>query len=308
MWWPTTLKALDRFFGCCLSGLVFAHIRGQGPWMAFFQEHSCCSCSGSNSKPHSVSLPDEREDGLVKITKMLQQLLPRGLVGWLAYYFAGRRRTYSQYGEDIFLAELLPEQEGVYVDVGAFHPKYGSNTYQLWRRGWRGINIDVDVYKLRLFDRFRPGDINVQAAVSNSSGQRVFYTQAGGSYGSMSSLEPAFAADRGSRLGREIVEQQVSVVTLNELLATHLTPANRFSSDTVDLLSMDVEGHEMAVLQGLDLDRYRPRVICVEIHADDIDDLQSHPVFLYLREHGYRLHTWPRPSCLFINKNFSVAE
>lgn len=251
---------------------------------------------------------DEREYRLTKITQIVRQLLPRRVIGWLAYYFARQRRTYSQYGEDIFLAELLPEPEGIYVDVGAFHPKYGSNTYQLWRRGWRGINIDVDSYKLKQFSRFRPGDINVQAAVSNENGQRVFYSQAGGSYGSMSSLEPEFAADRGKRLGREVVEQQVSVVTLNELLATHLTTANRFPSGTIDLLSMDVEGHEMAVLQGLDLDHYRPKVICVEIHAEDLHDLQRQPVFRHLQEHGYRLYAWPRPSCLFIGRKFSPAE
>ncbi len=242
-----------------------------------------------------------------KISKTLRQLLPPGVVGWLAYYLAGQQRTYSQYGEDIFLTELLPESRGVYVDVGAFHPKYGSNTYQLWRRGWRGINIDVDSYKLQLFDRFRPGDINVRAAVSNQNGERVFYSQAGGSYGSMSSLEPAFAADRGSRLGRELIEQKVSVYTLNEILTTYLTLANRFQSIAIDLLSMDVEGHEMAVLQGLDLDRYRPRVICVEIHAKDLDDLQQQPVFQHLQEHGYVLQAWPRPSCLFIDRGSSVA-
>lgn len=242
---------------------------------------------------------------MAKITQTLRQLLPRGVVGWLAYHFAGQQRTYSQYGEDIFLMELLPEPQGVYIDVGAFHPKYGSNTHQLWRRGWRGINIDVDSYKLQLFDRFRPGDINVQAAVSSENGQRVFYSQAGGSYGSMSSLESEFAADRGNRLGREVFEQQVSVVTLNQLLAKHLTTANQFHSDTVDLLCIDVEGHEMAVLQGLDLDRYRPKVICVEIHAEDLHELQRHPVFVHLQEHGYRLHAWPRPSCLFIGRNLS---
>ena len=244
---------------------------------------------------------------MAKITHTLRQMLPRELVGWLAYYLAGRRTTYSQYGEDIFLREILPESKGIYVDVGAFHPKYGSNTYELWRRGWRGINIDVDSYKIRLFERFRKGDINLQAAVSSESGERVFYSQAGGSYGSMSSLEAEFAADRGNRLGRDVVEQQVSVVTLNEILPKHLVPGNRFSSEVIDLLCMDVEGHEMAVLQGLDLVRYRPRVICVEIHAADLDELQRQPVFLHLRENGYRLYAWPRPSCLFIGPNYSVV-
>jgi hypothetical protein len=54
---------------------------------------------------------------------------------------------------------------GFYIDVGAHHPFRYSNTHMLYRRGWRGINIDPIPGAKIAFDRFRPGDINLEMGV-----------------------------------------------------------------------------------------------------------------------------------------------
>ena len=55
------------------------------------------------------------------------------------------RTYYSQFGEDTILRELLGKKRGgVYVDVGCYHPRKFSNTYLLHRRGWSGVNIDME--------------------------------------------------------------------------------------------------------------------------------------------------------------------
>ncbi|MDH5790264.1 MAG: hypothetical protein OEZ27_06695, partial [Nitrospinota bacterium] len=55
------------------------------------------------------------------------------------------RIFYSQFGEDIILKGFILRNinDGFYVDVGCYHPKKYSNTYKLYKRGWRGINIDL---------------------------------------------------------------------------------------------------------------------------------------------------------------------
>ena len=40
------------------------------------------------------------------------------------------------------------KRDGFYVDVGCFHPKKHSNTYFLYKRGWRGVNIDMEEEKI----------------------------------------------------------------------------------------------------------------------------------------------------------------
>jgi len=105
----------------------------------------------------------------------VRSLLPRSL--WLllsrcyekwfpAIFYA--RRCYSQDGEDILLELFLPrERSGFYVDVGAYHPIKPSKTFRRYCKGWRGLNIDATPDSMEVFQRIRPRDINVEAAVSS---------------------------------------------------------------------------------------------------------------------------------------------
>ena len=79
------------------------------------------------------------------------------------------KNFYSQFGEDKILNELIPKNftNGFYVDVGCFHPKKHSNTYILFRRGWRGINIDMEKDKIAAFNLARPNDHNFLGAISD---------------------------------------------------------------------------------------------------------------------------------------------
>ena len=77
---------------------------------------------------------------------------------------------YSQFGEDIILREILKKEisNGFYIDVGCYHPKKFSNTYRLYKKGWSGINIDMEEDKISLFNMVRPRDINVLSPRSSA--------------------------------------------------------------------------------------------------------------------------------------------
>ena len=79
------------------------------------------------------------------------------------------KNFYSQFGEDKILFELIPKnfKSGFYVDVGCFHHKKYSNTYLLHKRGWVGVNIDMEKEKIDLFNIARPGDYNFLGAISD---------------------------------------------------------------------------------------------------------------------------------------------
>jgi FkbM family methyltransferase len=233
------------------------------------------------------------------IKRHLKRLAPKPVVGWLAYHCSQKKSTFSQFAEDLVLARLLPEPRGLYVDVGAFHPKFGSNTYFLWKRGWRGINIDVDDYKIALFRRFRPNDINLTTGVSSENGERTFYVQQGESYGSMSSFNQDFALSRSLRSNRRLGSRTVPVRTLTSLLEEFLPRSADGVRTPIDFLNIDVEGHEHEILRTLDFSQFRPRCLCVEIHAHAFDDLAKTATYELLRSHGYQLVAWPAPSCIF---------
>jgi hypothetical protein len=69
-------------------------------------------------------------------------------------------RSFSQFGEDRFLLRYFRDQtSGFYVDVGASHPFSFSNTYLLYERGWRGLNLEPAPDDFALLQRHRPRDV-----------------------------------------------------------------------------------------------------------------------------------------------------
>ena len=83
---------------------------------------------------------------------------------------------YSQNGEDIMIHALCGrKRDGVYVDVGAHHPKRYSNTYQLYKRGWRGINIDPNPETIGFFNHARPEDTNMQVGIAAEKGELEYF-------------------------------------------------------------------------------------------------------------------------------------
>ncbi len=53
------------------------------------------------------------------------------------------KSSFSQYGEDLIINKILRKINiGNYLDLGSFHPIHFSNTFILYIRGWRGINIE----------------------------------------------------------------------------------------------------------------------------------------------------------------------
>ena len=100
---------------------------------------------------------------------MIKYFLNKFLLLRQVYFKKINKNFYSQFGEDKILSELIPTNfnNGFYVDVGCFHPKKHSNTYMLFKRGWKGINIDMEKDKIETFDLARPLDYNFFGAISN---------------------------------------------------------------------------------------------------------------------------------------------
>ena len=73
-------------------------------------------------------------------------------------------------GEDVLLNKIFKKKIGFYVDVGAPYPINGSNTYHLYKKGWKGINFDLMENNIKLFKFFRPRDISLNIAISSKKG------------------------------------------------------------------------------------------------------------------------------------------
>ena len=133
--------------------------------------------------------------------------------------------------------------KGIYVDVGAYHPIKFSNTYALHKRGWRGINIDMDPIKIEAFKLARASDVNICAAISSEKTVKQAYNFS--KYGLTSTLDPETAAAEGQA---PVSVRNVETTTLDDVLEH-----SRYSNQEIDLLSIDAEGHDYHVLGSINL-------------------------------------------------------
>lgn len=193
-----------------------------------------------------------------------------------------REHHYSQYGEDCVLLNWFSKrrQKRFFVDVGCYHPAKGSNTFALYRRGWRGINIDLDPDKISAFKLRRPGDINIIAAVSDCRETLEVFSDKW--FSMRTTLDPA--------IGQASAFTQRSLVETTTL--TEIIDATRYQGRRIDLLSVDVEGFDLRVLRGLDFERYAPQVILIESHLATIEMILASELHHFLAVRDYFLANW----------------
>src|ERR1700730_4717252 len=96
---------------------------------------------------------------------------------------------------DLVLRRLFPvNQMGFYVDIGAGHPRFENDTFPLYQRGWRGINIETRYGFHTALMEERSRDINLPGVLSNSTGDALTYVDLGGSGPSICDGELATAS------------------------------------------------------------------------------------------------------------------
>jgi len=156
--------------------------------------------------------------------------------------------------ETRLVREFFGGASGYFVDVGAHEPQKWSQTFHLEERGWSGILIEPQP---ALADKLRQQRTAKVYAVACSSpanaGKSMMLNLAGGH----SSLDPDYFVPHMHR-ERAI---EVPVRTLDDILNEAKAPA------PLDFVSIDVESHEVEVLDGFDLAYWRPRLLLVEDHV-----------------------------------------
>ena len=197
----------------------------------------------------------------------------------------GKYRYFSQHGEDFLLWNFFGyESKGFFVDVGAFDGVHLSNTYSLELQGWTGICIEPNPKYFLLCEKARKNAICLNVACVGTEGiDRVdFNIEDSGLYSGINidrASEIEYFYKKGWGLDfRGFREISVPAMTVDRILEKYL-PAGR----EIDVISIDVEGTELDVLRGLDVDRYKPRILLVEATNDETDKAITE----YLAKFGY---------------------
>ena len=166
-----------------------------------------------------------------------------------------KKNYFSFSGVDILIENIFRNQKnGFYIDVGCQHPIKNNNTYLLHKRGWSGINIDLDKDNIDLFNVSRISDDNINIAASNKINEvDLFFFHKKSPINTIDKKTSQFQKAKISSI------KKIKTNTLNNIIKS-----SKYSNKKIDLLSIDVEGHELPVLEGLDFDKYGPNVIVIE--------------------------------------------
>jgi len=236
--------------------------------------------------------------------KLLKTILPKSakekLIEFKNNYFDGYAlKSYSQEGEDMILIRLFENQQsGFYVDVGAHHPKRFSNTYFFYKKGWRGINIDAMPDSMRPFNKIRPRDINIEKPVSDKKQVLTYYAF---NEPALNGFSKELSDERANQNNNYhiIFEKDIETSTLTEILDNNL-PQNQ----EIDFLSIDVEGLDFMVLKSNNFEKYKPKVILIEILGSSLTDIENNEISKYLKGFDYSIYAKAVNTVIFISNQF----
>ena len=178
--------------------------------------------------------------------------------------------------DTVVLNYFKDKKNGFYVDVSCYHPVHRNNTYLLHMQNWSGVNIDKSKFSINLFNFMRPKDLNYNCAISDKNENiKLFYQK------ELSQLSTTEKSQAESVFQGNIKEKDIQAFTLDEILSK-----GRYNNSIIDFLDVDVEGVDLKVLKGLSFDKFKPKLVCIEIHENEI---KKSDIYNFLIHKNYEL-------------------
>ena len=203
-------------------------------------------------------------------------IFPQKLSDFISYLggFRHFKISYSQSGEDLVLSKYLKYkkiEKGKYLDIGAFHPRWASNTHILHKKGFSGYCVDLDEKRLRWF-RFARGKKvkTICGAVSNSNNEFIevykFKRKSPFSLIDTTSLKHAeyFSTKRNNKYN--IIK--VKNYHINDIFD---------KVGKINVLNIDIEGKDFEVIKSSKLEIIDPEIILIEDNSGyfPLDELKD---------------------------------
>lgn len=216
--------------------------------------------------------------------KIIKNIFPIKLIEFLQlkFPFTYAINSYAQEGEDMVLNRIFGDKTGFYVDVGAHHPMRFSNTYALYKKGWKGINIEPNPDNFKLFKKFRKKDINLNIGISAGPSKLNYYMF---NESALNTFDKNVKNERENSKGYFLKNTiEVNTYPLGNVL-------KQFSEqfDVIDLMTVDVEGYDLEVLKSNDWRTFKPSWILVEqLNLKDLS-IKDFEINNFLESHGYVL-------------------
>jgi len=212
-----------------------------------------------------------------------------------------RKISYSQCGEDIIieflLRDILKRKDITYLDLGAHHSSFLSNTYYFYKKGFSGVLIEPDFYLFEEIRKRRQRDtvLNFGVGVSNKK-EADFYI---------------FNYRELNTFSKEIAEETKEEATLEEVIKVPLVTVNdileRYCKICPSFISIDIEGLDLDIIKTLNFKKWRPEVICIEtIRPSNRQKIQE--ITDVLAKNNYEVYAETYINTIYVNGDLKISE
>jgi len=205
--------------------------------------------------------------------------------------------SFSQCGEDIIVDHIftvLKRKKISYLDIGAHHPTYLSNTHYFYLKGSRGVCVEADPSLIPAFKQHRPGDVCLNVGVGLSEGVGDFYVMSAPTLNTFSKEE----AERYQSYGQHRIQsvEKIDLRTANNIMK------EQFNSSP-DFVSLDVEGLDLVILKSFDFSMYRPAVFCIETltYVEDKSERKIVEIIEFMKHQGYFVYADTYINSIFVD-------
>ena len=226
------------------------------------------------------------------------------LPSYLNRKIKSKKTSYSLTGIDLIVDYIFKKENGIYIDVGCNHPIYSNNTYLLNRKGWHGINIDIDEKSINLFNLFRKNDLNINLAVSSKQTELEYIN-----FHEKSPINK-IKTDFNKNLHPLEKIKKIKSDTLDSIIEN-----SKYKDKKIDFVSIDVEGHEIEVIKGFNLKKYKPSIIVIEyldtslktieIKNFNLQNIISSEIYKLMIKNEYHMVNWLHSDLIFAHNSFS---
>jgi len=241
-------------------------------------------------------------------TTMKLKVLIRKII--CKYFLPKAQIIYSQSGEDLILSHLFSKlgiKNPRYLDIGANEPKYISNTYRFYEQGSRGVLIEPNPYLFLKLKKKRSEDIvlNVGVGLTNEAEADFFlFPNSANGLSTFSKKDAMYWQEVGLKgIGKIHFEKVIKVCLLpvNNILQQYFTGSNK----KVNLISIDVEGLDFAILKSIDFNQFRPEVICIETlqYDENQNEFKNRDVLEFMLGIEYMMYADTRVNTIFCRKD-----
>ena len=229
--------------------------------------------------------------------------LIKELPSYLKRRVKSKRSSYSLTGIDLVIDYIFKKKKGFYIDIGCNHPVFNNNTFLLHQKGWEGINIDIDKKSIELFNLFRKKDLNINIAASSKKGELEYIN-----FHEKSPINRVLKSKENFKdLSHNI--KKIKSDTLNSIIEN-----SKYKNTSIDFVSVDVEGHEIDVIKGFDLKKYKPKIIVIEyldtslkkidIKNFNLNKILNSEIYKSMIKNDYNFVNWHHSDLLFAHNSF----